>query len=375
MIGRPKRVLHVIRAMDRGGVETWLMHVLRRLDPRRLRMDFLIHTDIPAAYDAEIVERGSRLLRCTVSWRSPAYGAAVRSLIRSFGVYDVIHSHVHFFSGILLAVTRQLQVPVRIAHSHCDAFPKDLAAGWLRRGYLRIARASMARHATHVVAASQTAGRALFGKQWATHPDCRVLHCGIDLEPFHRPSARAEIRAGLGICAEDVVIGHIGRFDMQKNHPFLVEIFAEAARRDPRLRLLLIGDGRDRGFIEERVRALDIGSRTIFLGSRPDVPSLLSAMDGFLFPSRFEGLGLALIEAQAAGLHCLVSDCVPEEADVVPELVQRLPLKAGVAAWADELRVLAANGRSDRQAGLAAVENSDFSIDKSLEGLYALYGA
>lgn len=375
MSGRPRRVLHVVRAMNRAGGETWLMHVLRSLDPRLLQMDFLVHTDIPSAYDHEIIGRGSHLIPCTVSHRSPAYGLAVRSLLRQFGPYDVVHSHVHYFSGFLLGLAQRLEVPVRIAHSHLDTSQEDIMAGWLRRRYLQCARAGIGRYATHWLAASQEAGRALFGQTWEVDPRSQVLHCGIDLQPFQHVEARNEVRASLQIGADEVVVGHVGRFDPQKNHPFIVEIAAEAYRREPRLRLLLVGDGPDRPLIEERLRALGIASRATFLGSRADVPRLLMAMDGFLFPSLYEGLGLALVEAQAAGLPCLISDCVPAEADLSPELVHRLPLSVGAATWA-ELLVAVMGGRQVRRASaLASVENSDFNIQKSLEGLYALYRA
>jgi len=370
MIRRPKRVLHVVRAMNRGGIETWLMHVLRRLDPRALQLDFLVHTDTPSAYDREITDLGSRLIRCKVSWRSPAYGTAVRSLLRQFGPFDAIHSHVHYFSGIFLALARSLNVPVRIAHSHCDAFPQDLAANWLRRRYLQFARALMVRHATQLVAVSQTAGRALFGEAWIADPRSSVLHCSIDLQPFRSLPDRDEVRTSLGIRGDEIVVGHVGRFDPQKNHSFLVEVAAEAARREPRLRLLLVGEGPRRTLIEEQVRALGMASCTTFLGSRP-----LRAMDLFLFPSRWEGLGLAAIEAQAAGLRCLISDCVPVDVDVAPGLVHRLSLSAGVSKWAEALIAVAAGWPNSQPGALAFVEDSDFNIDRSLERIYDLYDA
>jgi glycosyltransferase involved in cell wall biosynthesis len=233
----------------------------------------------------------------------------------------------------------------------------------------------MGRYATHWLAASQVAGRALFGEKWGVDPRSQVLHCGIDLQPFRRMEAREEVRASLEIAADETVIGHVGRLDTPKNHTFLVEVAAEAARRSPRLRLLLVGEGPARPLIEERVRALGMASRTIFLGSRADVPHLLLAMDVFVFPSLWEGLGLAAIEAQAAGLPCVISECVPVEADVAPELVHRLPLAAGAPAWAEALAVIARNRITSQAGALASVENSDFNIERSMEGLYALYHA
>jgi glycosyltransferase involved in cell wall biosynthesis len=361
--------------MNRGGVETWLMHVLRRLDPRLLQMDFLVHTDWASHYDAELTARGSRLIPCTVSWRSPAYALKVRSLLREFGPFDAIHSHVHYFSGFLLCLARGLNVRVRVAHSHSDTSRQDASASWLRRRYLQCARAGIDRHATHWLAASLSAGRALFGPNWGVDPRSKVLHCGIDLRPFRTLPGRNEARSRLGIGADEVVVGHVGRLDAPKNHSFLVEVAAEAARRLSRLRVLLVGEGPGRSSIEERVRALGLASRTMFLGSRTDIPRLLPAMDVFVFPSLWEGLPLTIIEAQAAGLPCLISDCISAETDVAPGLVHRLPLDAGARGWAEALGALTSAQHCTQAEALTSVENSDFDIGRSLEGLYALYHA
>ncbi len=375
MTGGPKRVLHVVRAMNRGGVETWLMHVLRRLDSRLLKMDFLVHTDQPSHSDEELAARGSRLIPCTVSWRSPAYALKVRSLLRDSGPFDAIHSHVHYFSGFLLCLARGLNVRVRIAHSHSDTSGQDSSAGWLRSRYLQCARVGIDRHATHWLAASLSAGRALFGGQWGVDPRSQVLHCGIDLRPFRALPGRNEARSRLGIGPDEVVVGHVGRLDAPKNHSFLVEVAAEAARRLSRLRVLLVGEGPARPAIEERVHALGLSSRTMFLGSRTDIPHLLPAMDVFVFPSLWEGLPLTVVEAQAAGLPCLISDCISAETDVAPGLVHRLPLDAGAGGWAEALGALTSARHCTQAEALASVENSDFDIGRSLEGLYALYHA
>ena len=370
----PKRVLQVLGAMNRGGVEAWLMHLLHLVDRRLLAIDFLVHSKEPADYDREIAACGSRAIPIGISWRSPAYGWATRSLLRQFGPYDAVHSHVHFFSGIVLAIARKLGIPVRIAHSHSDTSRQDGAASYFRRRYLAMARSRIEEHATHWLAASSAAGAALFGSRWGVDARSRVWHCGIDLQPFRRQSPREEMRARLGIRAGEFVVGHVGRFDVVKNHAFLVEAAAETVRRRPSLRLVLVGDGTLRTAVEQQVAAVGMTSRTLFLGSRPDVPDLLSAMDAFVFPSLWEGLPLAVVEAQAAGLPCLVSDAVTSEAVVAPDLVDRVSLASGPSGWSDRLAVLAGGTRISPQAALAVVEKTDFNIERSLETLYALYG-
>jgi len=306
MSTHPKRILHIVGGMARAGVETWLMHALRLADRQRLQMDFLVHTGQTCAYDSEILDRESNIHRCLAPLRSPLYARQISSLLKE-QKYDAIHSHVHHFSGYLLWLARRAGVPLRIAHSHSDTSRQDACAKWTRRAYLRLAKGWIRAHATHLVAASRVAGRALFGADWDSDARQRLIHCGIDLAPFRDAPTREPVRASLGIDPGELVIGHTGRFVASKNHAFLAEIAAEVALRRPPVRLLLIGDGPERRIVEEKLRELNLLDRTIFAGVRPDVPALLHAMDVFLFPSLWEGLPLTVLEAQAAGLPCVIS--------------------------------------------------------------------
>jgi glycosyltransferase involved in cell wall biosynthesis len=360
--------------MDRGGIETWLMHVLRRIDRRRLLLDFLVHTATPGAFDEEIVERQARLLRCTQSWRSPGYAREISSLLGQSGPYDAIHSHVHHFSGFLMRLARRCGVPIRIAHSHSDTSGVDEAACCARRLYLRLSERWIHEHATHLVGVSAVAGRALFGEQWSSDPRSRLLHCGIDLEPFGNAPAKAAARAALKIGEHDMVIGHVGRFTPPKNHALVLQVAAAVIRRQPHVRLLLVGDGPLRGRVMEWMQELGIGERVILTGIRADVPSVLAAMDIFLFPSLYEGLPLTLVEAQAAGLPCVISDAISREADVVPALIERVAPEAGTERWADAVLRAAGRRLPARDEAALSVENSSFNISESIEALYALYG-
>jgi len=185
----------------------------------------------------------------------------------------------------------------------------------------------------------------------------------------------AAVRGELGIAPDAFVIGHVGRFFEPKNHSFLLEVTAEAAKREPRTVLLSVGDGPLRSQIEQKAISLGIRERVIFTGARADVFRLMQgAMDLFVFPSLFEGLGLALIEAQAAGLPCVISDVIPQDADVVPPLVRRMPLSAMPAAWvnailADKSATLVPNQRECMQL----LEQSTFNITASVAALEELY--
>ena len=374
---RPIRILHIVGGMNRGGVETWLMHVLRHIDRERYQMDFLVHTLEPCAYDDEIRALGSRIIACPHPHRPWRFAPQFLRILREHGPYDIVHSHVHHYSGFTLWLAKQAGVPMRIAHSHNDTTTGDRAAGLMRKFYLRMMEQAIRRAATHGLACSHRAAAALYGRQWQRDPRWQVLYYGIDLAPFREALSAdsATVRAELGLPPEALVIGHVGRFAPQKNHEFLIDIFAEIARREPRAHLLLVGDGPLRGSIEAKVRALGLQERVTFTGLRADVPRLMAAaMDLFVFPSIYEGLGLVLVEAQAAGLPCVLSDVIPHEADVVPALIHRLALQADAATWAERVLAVAVQRPLSAAEALATVEASPFAIQQSVSRLEAVYG-
>jgi glycosyltransferase involved in cell wall biosynthesis len=370
---KPLRVLHVLGAMNRGGVETWLMHVLRHIDRERFHMDFLVHTDQPAAYDAEIRSLGARILPCPATHRPIQYGKRFLEIAKRFGPFDVLHSHVHSFSGYVVWLGSIAGIPIRIGHSHNDIRAAGGAGTYRRAAYLWITRWLLAKCTTRRLAASAPAASALFGPDWRQDRRVGILYCGIDPAPYSATPDRAAVRSEFEFRASNVVFGHVGRFDPQKNHAFLIDIAAEIAKRDADARFLLVGDGPLRPSIEKRAQRAGIGSRTVFAGSRADVPRLMiGGMDGFLFPSLYEGLGLALIEAQAAGLPAVISDAIPREADVAPDLITRLSLRQSAGLWAEHALRHRKSGASD---ALAKVERSQFNIAASMKALMQEYRA
>ncbi|HET6324976.1 MAG TPA: glycosyltransferase family 1 protein [Planctomycetaceae bacterium] len=372
---RPIRVLHVLGALNRAGAETWLMNVLRHIHRNRFRLDFLVHTTAPGAYDPEVRALGGRIFPCLGTRQPLAYARALRTILKTEGPFDVVHSHVHAFSGLVLRASRQAGVPLRIAHSHCDTSMVDDRSNVLRRAYLGLMKTWIHQHATLGLAVSRQAAVSLFGTNWSADRRWRISYCGIDLAPFRAEADRAAVRRELKIPERAFVVGHVGRFDYQKNHKFLIEIFATLARRQPDARLLLIGEGPLRSAIEEQVAWAGLQERVIFAGPRPDVPRLMTAaMDAFVLPSHFEGLPLVLLEAQAAGLPCLLADTVAEETTVNPALVRRLSLSQTTDAWCDELdalcRTLEHESRGD---AVRVIEESAFNIQTGVARLQEFY--
>jgi glycosyltransferase involved in cell wall biosynthesis len=369
------KILQVVGSLDRGGVETWLAQMLAHLDRRKYAMDFLVHTATPGALDKQVRGHGARILPCLPKLQDGhpfRYARSFRSILRECGPYDCVHSHIHHSSGYILMLAAMGGVPVRIAHSHNDTCALDRRSGWARRAYCSAMNGLIRRYATLGMAVSRAAAPALFSEAWTSDRRWRLCPLGIDLKLFTPPVDARGLRRELGIAPDAFVVGHVGRFAEQKNHRFLVEIARHFRLLEPAAVFLLVGDGPSKAEIEALVRQHGMESAFAFAGVRADVEQLMTgAMDCFLFPSCYEGLGLVLWEAQAAGLPCLVSDVVPAEASVAPGLVRRLPLAADAAVWAAELariRLPAGRPRDPMSPRLAAC-----SIEASAVWLSQIY--
>lgn len=371
---RPIRILHVLGRMDLGGVETWLMQVLRNIDRERFRMDFVVHTDEPSGYDDELRSLGSALYHCPTPSNPVRYGRNFLHILRKSGPFDVVHSHVHHFSGFVLRLAKAAGVAQRIAHSHTDTALLDDQSSLARKLYLKKCRRWIAQNAGTKLAASGLAANSLFGPSWAGTTGASVLYCGIDLKPFDPPVDRAAVRSELGLGPDHFVVGHVGRFDPSKNHDFLLRIHNELRKINPRAILLLVGKGPLEQNIRGSARALGILESVRFAGMRADIPRImLGAMDVFVLPSLYEGLGLAAIEAQAAGLPTILSDRIPLEADAGCGLVRFVSIDKSEAFWSQEiLRHFQQERISQAQAAMQ-VKKTHFNIDRSVEKLASVY--
>ena len=372
---RPIRILHVVGGMNLGGVETWLMHVLRNIDRDRFQMDFLVHTEKPCPYDDEARALGSKIIPCLSPSKPWLYGRNFKRILREYGPYDIVHSHVHHFSGYVLYLAKQAGVAVRIAHSHNDTSVIDAKAGLYRHLYLALTKWLINRYSTLGLSASRQVARVLFNTDEKTDPRWQILYCGIDLKPFYNPVDSVAVRAEFGIPPDAFVVGHVGRFEEQKNHNFLIEIATEIAKREPKMHLLLVGDGSLRSEIQQKVINNHLANCVTFTGLRSDIPQLmLGAMDMFLLPSTHEALGLVLIEAQAAGVPCVFSDVIPEEANAVKPLVRQVSLSKSASDWAEAAISAKSSALAITKANtLTILENSPFNISVSVQKLTEVY--
>jgi glycosyltransferase involved in cell wall biosynthesis len=359
--------------MDPGGVETWLMHLLRNIDRDQFKFDFCTFGPDPGLFAPEIVKLGAKVLRCPKSANLVVFGRRFRKILRE-GNYDVVHSHVHFFSGAVLRWANAEGIPIRIAHSHTSRDGKS--DSWARRSYRNLMRSWIDKYATHGLAASKDAAASLFVENWRADPRIRIIHNGIDLGPFRQPIAREDVRKELGIPLDATMVGHVGRFVAPKNHRFLVEIAREILKKRPEIHFLFVGDGPLRREIEARTFAMGLSERIHFTGTRTDVPRIMrAAMDVFIFPSLWEGLPIAVVEAQAAGLPCILSEAVTDEASILPEQVIQVRASLPPEDWAD--RTITALGRP-RPSGdlvLESISKSNFCVHQSITNLSDVYGA
>ncbi|OUN79917.1 glycosyltransferase [Flavonifractor sp. An52] len=342
--------------MNRGGLETMLMNYYRNIDRTQVQFDFLVHRQERAAYDDEIESLGGKIYRLPrLNPWSRSYLNALNRFFVEHPEYKIVHSHLDCMSAIPLAAAKRAGVPVRIAHSHSSSQDRDLKYP-IKLYYKRKIPAI----ATDLFACGDSAGRWMFGQNTFS-----IINNAIDAKRYiYNPMTREKERKKLGIRDNTLVIGNVGRFSYPKNHDFLVEVFYKIIGCCDAV-LLLVGDGELRPAIEKKVQELGIEEHVIFTGVRDDVPNLMQAMDVFVFPSHYEGVPVTLIEAQASGLPCMISDGVPLECKKT-DLVQQISLSEGPKAWA--IAVVAA-AKIPRSNTSKAIKKSGYDIVENAQAL------
>lgn len=362
------KVLHINYALERGGIETWLERLVRHFGRGDYDFALAYHRGGSDSMAADLRAAGVELLRLP-SPRSPArYLQAYRGLLREHGPFGAVHSHLNFPGLLMLGAGRE-GVAARIAQSHVS--PALMTAGLVAGGYARVTNRLFLRHMTAGVAVSPDAARTLFGDGWMRNPRVHLEPCGIDLTPYAAWSP-GDLRADLGIAADALVIGQVGRFSTEKNHRFTLQVAAGLAARRPTLCLLLVGDGPTRAETTRYARELGLDRHIIYLGERSDVPDLLQqVIDVLLLPSLSEGSPLTVIEAQAAGIPSVVSSAVPQQSILVTEQVEIVGLEQGVTAWASAIDRAAGKGR--REDAWRQIAGSSFDIRHNAHFFDACY--
>jgi glycosyltransferase involved in cell wall biosynthesis len=363
------KVLHVVGGMNAAGLETLIMNIYRNIDRNNVQFDFAVQTTEKCFYDDEIMRMGGKIIPHPKPKNSiNKYKNALKKTLVENGSYDAVHSHVLFFSGIVLSVAKELNIPVRIAHSHSTSDSKDNSI--YRKLYRYMMRREILNNATHLLGCSIEACKYVFGNSSISmhYPNA------IDLKEYKDLNKnKSYLTNELKISSDSVILGHIGRFTKPKNHVFIIELFSYYLKKNPKAHLVLVGDGNERENIERLVYKKNIVSNVHFLGLRKDISSILSSIDIFLFPSLYEGLGIVLIEAQAASVPCLISDVIPKEADLKIGLVRRLNLSVEAQIWAEAIEETLKTGEKDWGTIESALKDNGYDIISTSKKLIRIY--
>ena len=357
----PVRVLHIVTYMGRGGLETMLMNYYRHIDRSKVQFDFLVHREFEADYDAEIHKLGGKIFHISrlIPW-SHSYRRKLKHFFQEHPEYKIVHVHQDCLSSVALQCAMECCVPVRIAHSHNSNQDRN----WkyiVKRYYMK----KIPIYATELLACSNAAGKWMFREN-----TFQIVHNAINIAKYkYSPEISQKIRNQFNI-ENKIVIGHVGRFNPQKNHEFLIDIFAECMKENSNVVLMLVGDGNEKCKIEDKVKKLEISDKVIFTGVRNDVSELMQAMDIFVFPSLFEGLPVTMIEAQAAGLPCVISNMIPGESIVTENLVSVMQLSDSPLNWADHIlsRVI-----EERRDYCDEIKKAGYDIETASKNLEEFY--
>lgn len=285
-----------------------------------------------------------------------------RNLLRELHPVRAVHCHNHRAAFFPLAVAASEGVPIRIAHSHADFRMKDHAAGLARRCYSVLSKSAIAFSSNRCLAVSGKASEDLFGSQAR---EVAIAPCGTDFDPL------LQVRRIPDPSCFTLI--HVGRLVPEKNHEFLFRLMKALIEVEPRARLRLIGDGPLRSRLERLAESLSLERQIEFLGNRQDIPDLLASADVFVFPSFSEGLGLAAIEAQGAGLPVLLASHLPRELDLIPGLYHRLALHLPIQAWVNSILEIRSVPSVPLATRRAYIDASPFSIHSNVQFLEQIY--
>lgn len=362
-------VLVLDTVMDRGGAEAMIMNYMRNINRDIIKFDFLTNRDYRAAYEDEIESLGGKVYHMCPMYpgKFHRYKKEVREFLKEHPEYKIIHSNLEERSYLPLKVAKKMGVPVRISHSHNR--PLGINPKLIVRYYFRF---MLKFYNTHMFACGEEAGDWLYGKK--NRDNVTIMNNAVDANQYrYNPEVSKEMKKQLGIEGKKV-IGHVGRFFSQKNHGFLIDIFNEIHKKDKDTVLLLVGGGElDDALkkqIKEKVRNLGLEDAVEFLGVREDVDRIVQTFDVFMLPSLFEGLPVTMVEAQAAGLPCVISDKVPIQCDLTGN-VWVVPLEESPEKWADV--VLDKANNFEKRDTYQQIADAGFDIKSQAKWLEEFY--
>nr|WP_236951536.1 glycosyltransferase family 1 protein [Mariniflexile sp. TRM1-10] len=319
------------------------MNYYRQIDKSKVQFDFLVHRKEKADFDEEIERLGGKIYRFdAINPLFPEkYYKSLRAFFKERPEYEIIHSHINTFSSFPLKIAKEFKIPCRIAHAHIaieEIKLKDLlnnkeSTKELIKKIIKLKlKKNIHKYASHYFSCGEKAGKWLFGNQ----TDFTIMNNAINANIFKFDKLVSAAYKKEFNLENKLVIGHVGRFNSQKNHSFLLQIFACLVKKKPNSILILVGDGELRKQIQKDAENLDIAEKLLFLGIRTDIPQLYQMFDVFVFPSFYEGLPVTLIEAQAAGIKILASDSITNEVSITKD-IDFLSINNAPDVWADKI--------------------------------------
>lgn len=378
--GEIKRVVHVVSDMHRGGAETMIMNLYRNIDRSKLQFDFICHyrkDDVNSSnkkidYYDEIIKLGGRILRIpSLGTSNPIeYVLNIKRVLKENGPYEAIHVHTNKQAGFALLGARLAKIKKRIVHSH--------TAQW-RYGnefFSNILKNLVYLNATRYCVCGEKAGIEAFGEKIYNSTKTYIISNAIEIDKFYNNDdiLCKKIAKELEINKDTVVIGHVGRFDVEKNHRFIVELAKRLRNNKRNFIILLVGSGPMQEEIQNEIKKQNLDKYIKFLGVRQDVHLLMKIFDVFILPSLFEGLPLVSIESQAAGTKCITSDQVTNEIDMGLNLVRQLPTtENALELWEEEIFKFD-TPNLDEEIILQSLTQKGYNVEKNVNKLYELYG-
>ena len=355
------RILQVVPNMGQGGLENFIMNLYRNIDKEKIQFDFLVHYKRKEYFDDEIEQLGGKIYRFSLREDNNIlkYIIKLNRFFKSHKEYKIIHCHMSSIGFLLFFIAKLNGIKVRIAHSHNSDTEKTL------KGFIKSLLIRPYKYLSTInFACSEKAGNYLFKNK-----KFEIIPNGIEMDKYKfDDKIRRKIRKELNINQKELVIGHVGRFQLQKNHEFLIDVFEMILKKQKNARLVLVGIGKFEEKIKEKVKKLNLQHKVLFLGLRKDTNELYQAMDCFLLPSFFEGLPLVGVEAQTSGLKCIFSDTITKEIKI-SENIKFLAID-NAKEWAEEVLNMKAK---DRILEYENAIKSDYNIKKVVKIIEKVY--
>ncbi len=328
-----KRILCIISSLNAGGAETFLMKVARVANPDEYQLDFVVSEE-GGIYTDEVLSRGGRIFYVPTRHESLIKAlCGIKKIVKENNYSNVLKLG-NRPNSVLDLVAAKLGGASNLAMRSCNALT---GLSKIQKCEDAIFRVLLNRITNLKLAPSELAAIYTFGRKQVVKGNTTIIHNAVDCSVFHYiEEDREKVRQSLKIPLNALVVGHVGRFSKQKNHEFLLRTFKEILNRHDTAFLLLVGEGELETKIRKLAAELNIENRIVFAGLRRDIPAILSSMDVFVFPSYYEGMPNTVIEAQATGLPCLISDSITSEANITG-LVKYLPLTLDASMWAEKV--------------------------------------